>query len=163
MMDNGNAVNRVNTKCPSLFEVNIYLETSLHGPAVRSGAGEWLVEYIKTSGVPETRSGIIIQDKTTENALTLDLLKDALGILTRTCQIRIYTSCPHILNVMRNNWLAQWEKNGWINAKGNPVRNAELWRKCMELGRNHYIEMDSGYNSHSIEMQKDIKEAMERR
>ena len=158
----GNASNRVNTKCPRIFEVNIYLETSLHGPAVRSGTGEWIVEYIKTSGKPEVRRGMVNRDKTTENALTLFLLWEALGILTRTCQVRIYTSCPHILNTMQNNWLAQWERNGWINAKGKPVKNADLWKKCMELGRNHYIEVDNRYHSRMTEMQEDIRKEMEK-
>lgn len=157
----GNASSRVNTKRPGIFEVNIYLETSLHGPAVRSGTGEWMVEYIRTSGKPEIRKGIISREKTTENALTLALLLEALGILISPCQVRIYTSCSHILNVMQNNWLARWDKNGWINAKGDPVKNADLWQKCMALGRNHYIEVDNRYHSHMAKMREDIRKAAE--
>ncbi|CCY59669.1 unknown [Clostridium sp. CAG:632] len=35
--------------------VPIYLESSLRGPARRSGTGAWLVEYVKPDGMPETR------------------------------------------------------------------------------------------------------------
>lgn len=35
--------------------VPIYLESSLRGPARRSGTEAWLVEYVKPDGMPETR------------------------------------------------------------------------------------------------------------
>ena len=38
--------------------VTIYTETNLRGPAKRSGAGMWLVEYIRKDGTPETRQGM---------------------------------------------------------------------------------------------------------
>ncbi len=60
------------------FEVNIYIETSVHGPARRTAAGEYYIEYIKKDGTPETRNGFIREEGTTENTLALGLLAAAL-------------------------------------------------------------------------------------
>ena len=89
------------------FHVNIYIETSIKGPAVKEAAGEWLVEYVTGTGIPVTRSGIIWRKKTTENALTLELLRNAFSILTKTCCVRVNTQCEHVLNVVNNHWLPQ--------------------------------------------------------
>lgn len=145
------------------FQVTIFIETSLHSPAIREAAGAWLIEYIKTNGDPETRQGIISKDKTTENALALELLKEALERLTRPCQIRVNTECDHILNVMGNHWLPQWEKNDWKNSKGKPVKNAELWQQCKELMAVHSVSFSNGESSYRNVMQADIKKEMKGR
>lgn len=143
------------------FKVTIYIETSFHGPAIRQAAGAWLIEYIKSNGDPETRQGIISKDKTTENALALELLKAALEKLTKPCSIRVNTECDHILNVMRNHWLPQWEKNDWRNTKNKPVKNAELWQQCSELMIAHSITFHSGEHSYRKVMQAEIKKELE--
>lgn len=145
------------------FKVTIYIESSFHGPAVRAAAGEWLIEYIKKDGSPETRQGILLKDMTTENALALELLRDALLRLKKPCSIRVNTECEHILNVMANHWLPQWEKNDWKNAKGKPVKNVELWQQCKELMQEHIVSFGDGTNSYKSVMQAEIKKEMERR
>lgn len=146
-----------------IFVVNIYIETSLKGPAVRQGAGEWIVEFLLQNGNPVTRNGILWKEKTTENALVLELLRDSLSILTKTCSISINTECEHVLNTMRNHWLPQWIKNGWTNAKGQTVKNAELWQQCSEQFHKHCIEFTSGFHSYRMVMQEDIRKELERR
>lgn len=144
------------------FTVTIYLETSFRGPAVRRAAGKWLIEYIKKDGTPETREGIILREKTTENALALELLKESLSKLTKTCSVRVNTGCSHILNTMRNYWLPQWEKNDWKNAKDKPVKNAELWKECAELMRNHMVCFGEEDHSYRKVMQEDIQRELEK-
>lgn len=146
-------------------QVNIYIETSLHGPAIRTAAGEWYVEYIKKNGEPETRNGIIWEESTTENALALELLRDALSILVKPCSVRVNTGCEHILNVMNHHWLAQWEKAGWVNAKGKLIKNMYLWQQCAELMREHAVSFENGWHSYRNKMQweleKEVRQMLE--
>lgn len=144
------------------FEVTIFIETSLRGPAIRRAAGEWLIEYIKRTGEPETRQGILAKERTTENALALELLRDALSRLTKSCSVRVNTQCEHILNVMQNHWLPQWEKNGWKNAKGQPVKNEELWKECRALMLKHSVYFEKGESSYRDVMQREIRKEMEK-
>ncbi len=140
----------------NVFQVNIYIETSVRRLTLGKAAGGWLVEYIDSKGTPVTRNKTIYHEKITGNALALELLRDALSILTKTCSVRVNTECEHILNATQNHWLMQWRKNDWINAKGKPVANKELWQQVAALMDNHYIEFTSGYHSYRNVMQEDI-------
>lgn len=139
-----------------IFNVNIYIETSTRGPALREAAGEWIVEFITSDGTPVTRSGIIRREKTTEYTLGLELLRDALSVLTKSCSVIVNTKCERILNAAQNHWLAQWRKNGWVKANGKPVANKELWEQVSDLMGNHYVEFASGCHSYRNVMQEDI-------
>lgn len=144
------------------FEINIYIETSSHGPAIRKAAGMWMIEYIKKNGDPETRQGVILKESTTENALALELMSDALSKLTKPCLVRVNTQCEHILNVMKNYWLPQWKKNDWKNAKGKPVKNEELWKQCSELMDKHTVTFENTSHSYRSVMQDEIRKGLEK-
>lgn len=142
------------------FHVNIYIETSIKGPVIREAAGEWIVEYVTNKGIPVTRGGVIWRKKTTENALTLELIKIALSTLVKTCTIRVFTQCAHILSTVNNHWLPQWEKNGWINAKGKTVGNVELWQQVYGMMQNHFVEVCPDGHAYQEIMKHDIKKEM---
>lgn len=135
------------------MNVNIYIETSYKGPAVRRAAGAWLVEYISSTGKPVTRGGILYADKTTENELVLRLIEKAFSRLTKTCCVEVFTECGHVLRTMQNHWLAQWRKSGWVNAKGKPVRNAGEWNRCANLFDNHMTEWTDRWHEYRQVMQ----------
>lgn len=142
------------------MNVNIYIETSFRGPAVRRAAGAWIVEYMSSTGKPVTRGGILYVDSTTENDLALHLVSKAFSILTKTCCAVVYTECGHILRTMQNHWLWQWRKNGWINARGKMVRNAEAWNKCADLIEKHVTEWTDNEHTYRKCMQNRIKKEM---
>lgn len=144
------------------FQVTIYIETSVHGPAIRKAVGMWLIEYIRNDGTPETRQGILKREKITENALVLELLKEAFSRLRKPCSVRVNTPCDHVLNVMKNHWLYQWEKNDWHNAKGKPVKNATLWQQCKQLIDRHCTSFDNEFNSYKAVMQGKIRKELEK-
>ena len=145
-----------------MFQVNIYIETSVRGPRRGAAAGMWLAEYGKRDGTTETRSGVLYREDTTQNALTLELLNSALLILTKPCSVRVNTECTHVLNVMRNGLLPTWEKNGWINAKGEPVKNREAWERAVSLMSAHAVTVGNGWHGYLETMRRDIRKVMEK-
>lgn len=143
------------------MHVTIYIETTLHGPARRSGAGAWLVEYIKSNGNPETRpkekNGEILYLKhTTESALTLELLLEAFAILTKPCSVLVNTRCEHVLNTTQNYWLEQWAKRDFRKANGKTVANAGLWEQVYEYMQVHEVMFENGENDYQRAMQAEI-------
>ena len=142
------------------MNVNIYIETSFKGPAKKQAAGAWMVEYLSQTGKPVTRGGILYADRTTENELALRLVEKAFSILTKTCCVVVFTECGHVLRTMQNHWLWQWRKNGWVNAKGRPVKNAEAWNKCTDLLEKHVTEWKDGEHTYRKCMQNRIKKEM---
>lgn len=143
--------------------VNIYIETSFTGPASRRAAGAWLVEYIKASGGIETRGGILYADKTMENELALNLIIRSVSILTKTCCVRVFTECRHVLNTMNNHWLTQWQKDGWINKKNKTVKNVEAWSKCADLFGKHMMEWTDDCHEYRLCMQERINKELKKK
>lgn len=126
------------------YEVTIYAETSCRGPSKRPRTAMWLVEFWQ-GRKRITRQGFLHLDDCTEAEATLKAITAGATILTKACLIRVKTSCGHILNTAGGMWYIQWEKNGWKNAKGNPVKNAELWQEMLQVLRAHsysFSELD---------------------
>ena len=143
------------------MNVNIYIETSFKGPAVKRAAGAWIVEYIERDGTPNTRGGLIYTDRTSENDLALCLIEKAFSILTKTCCAVVFTECGHVLRTMQNHWLARWRKNGWINGKGKLLRNAEAWNRCADLFDHHMTEWTDQWHTYRQEMQRRIRKELD--
>ena len=142
----------------SIFNVTIYLETTIKGPRPRMAVGAYLVEYITSRNEPETRGKILFSERITENALTLSLLSRALDELskTSTCSIRVNTQCEHVSSAVGKGWVEQWKGNGWLNAKGLPVKNAELWQQVSRKMERHLVVFDSWDHSYRNIMRKTI-------
>ena len=144
-----------------MFEVKIYLEVSFRGPAYRTAAGMWLIEYIKSNGDTETRQGMVCGEKMTENGLALEALTIAFGKLRKSCSVRVVTRCEHVLNVTGNGWLPQWEKNGWITAKGKFVKNMIYWQRVAEAHRKHLVSYENIWSSYGENMQDTMQKGLE--
>lgn len=138
-------------------DVNIYIETSIHGPARKNGKYIYILEYIKGDGTPETRGGRGEAEAATENQLALTALAEALNRLNRICCLRIYTNCQHIHNAMDNSWARQWQKNGWVSARGKPVKNAELWERVLDQLDRHLYTFTGEEHSYRDWMQSQLK------
>ncbi len=144
-----------------VFEVNVYIVTSIRAPKVGKAAGMWLIEFITSSDVPETREGTIYREKTTENALVLELLIAALQKLTKTCLVSVNTECGHILSAAENRWIMEWEAAGWVNKKRKPVANRELWQELSGLLKRHSVEFARGWHSYKPFMENQIRKIQE--
>lgn len=89
--------------------VNIYITTTAKGPRLWKMA--YYVYTMECNGYTRNHSGRM--KNCTENQLELNIIAEALGRLNKMQEVRIFTSCTHVLNAMNNHWVAQWEKNGW--------------------------------------------------
>lgn len=141
-------------------DVNIYIETSIHGPTRKNGGYIYLLECMKERE-PVTRSGWGGREKSTENRLALEALAEALGRLNCPCELRIYTDCQHILNAMENHWARQWQKNDWKTAKGIPVKNADVWGQVLERLDPHLYSFWGEYHSYRPWLTDQLKKHLE--
>lgn len=137
-------------------DVNIYIETSIHGPARNDGECLYILECLYKNA-PATREGRKKMKRTTENQLALAALAEALKRLNRPCDLRIHVSCQHVLNSMRNGWARQWQKNEWRSAKGAKVKNAELWAEVLDLLDLHLYTFTDEDHPYRKWMQEQLK------
>ena len=47
--------------------------------------------------------------------------------------IEIVSDSTYVVNCFRDGWWRKWERNGWRNAKKQPVANDDLWKPLIEL------------------------------
>lgn len=145
-----------------MFDVNIYIETTTRGPAIRDGAYFYLLEYIQSNGDPFTKDGGDFIESSTENQLALTAMVEATKRLTKPCSIHFYTDCNHIINSLGNWWPRRWQDNDWKKPNGKPVKNRELWEEFLKLTEIHLITVtDSTGNTYKNCMQADLKRIME--
>ena len=67
------------------------------------------------------------------------------------------------MNTVGNFWHIQWQKNDWHNAKGKPVKNAELWQQMLETMGKHSYSFHSGHHEFQNVMQIEIRKEMEKK
>lgn len=48
-------------------------------------------------------------------------------------QLTIVSDSTYVVNCFRDSWWVRWQKNGWRNAKKEPVANTDLWKPLIDL------------------------------
>lgn len=115
-----------------MFEVNIYLETSLKGPTVRDGWCASVLEYTSKAGKTETREDFVVQTATTYHRQCVCALLKSLKRLNASCTVNVYTDSIYLKNGIED-YIKTWKANGWINAKGEEIKNVKEWKEIARL------------------------------
>ena len=76
---------------------------------------------------------------TTNNRMELRAVIEALSLLTRECQVVVYTDSSYVQKGI-STWIHGWKRNGWRTADKKPVKNDDLWRQLDALVAQHQIE-----------------------
>lgn len=122
-----------------MFEVNIYLETSLKGPGTRQGWYAAILEYRtqKKYGI-ETREIFGWESEITYHRSVLLAFLKSLKRLNKECILTVFTDSVYLGNNFTSN-LSNWERNGFKNAKGEDIKNKEEWQQIVTLSKRHEI------------------------
>lgn len=96
---------------------------------------------------------------TTNNQMELTAPIEALKLLKRPCQVKIYSDSAYLVNAFTQGWLKNWKKNGWKTADKKDVKNKELWLEIDKFMQLHEIEWikvkghaDNEYNNRCDEL-----------
>lgn len=144
-----------------MHEVRVYIESTWKGPARKDGVAMWLIECAHGDRA-ETRQGFIHAEDGTETKGCLMAMINALCILKKSCSVRVSTRCSQILVAIQFGWHEHWKESGWINAKGKPVKNAELWEMLIEKAKPHRYSVKDTPNPYILMMQEELRKEMER-
>lgn len=63
-------------------------------------------------------------------------------IIDKEDDVILYTDSAYVINCIKEKWYLKWYQNGWINAKGQPVKNQDLWRELLHLMGQKYIKFE---------------------
>ncbi len=110
------------------------------------GVGGW-GSVLRWNGHEKELSGAA--GETTNNRMELTAAIEALASLKRPCAVVLTTDSQYLAKGMTE-WIAGWQKRGWVNSKKEPVLNRDLWERLLELAKIHRIEWVwvRGHNGH---------------
>lgn len=137
--------------------VNLYIETSVHGPAQHGGRYMYLLECLGKDGTPRTRCAVGVWQDEKENRLALQALAEAMERIRASCVIDIYTTCRMIKNAIENGWLEEWKRGGWKNGKGSPVKNRDMWERIAARTEENLIFVHMQQHSYREWMRTQMK------
>ena len=86
---------------------------------------------------------------TTNNRMEMMAAIGALESLSKPCRIDLYTDSQYVQKGITE-WLQGWIKRGWKNAKGDAVKNQDLWQRLDQACKPHKISWHwvKGHNGH---------------
>ncbi|HEX3592372.1 MAG TPA: ribonuclease HI [Pseudonocardiaceae bacterium] len=76
---------------------------------------------------------------TTNNRMELTAPIQALESLKRPSVVHIHTDSSYVRNGILS-WLPNWKRKGWRTSAGQPVKNADLWRRLEAAAGQHQVE-----------------------
>lgn len=121
-----------------MFEVNIYLETSLKGPGKRKGWYAAVLEYHTKKQEVKTLEIFGQESEITYHKSALLAFLKALKRLNKDCILTVFTDSLYLGSNFEKN-LLHWEENGFRNAKGEDIKNKEEWQQISELSKRHKV------------------------
>lgn len=114
-------------------EVVVYTDGACSG---NPGPGGWGAVLMYGPTLKEISGG---ETRTTNNRMEMMAAIQALEMLKEPVRVRLHSDSSYLVNCFRERWFERWERNGWRNAKKEPVENRDLWERLLALTRRHEV------------------------
>ncbi len=108
-------------------EIDLYTDGACSG---NPGIGGWAAVLIYNGKQKEISGGEI---ETTNNRMELTAVIKGLEALKEKCKVVIHSDSAYVVNAINNNWLINWQLNGWKTSSKDEVLNRDLWERLLEL------------------------------
>lgn len=116
--------------------VEIYTDGACSG---NPGPGGWAAVLRYQGNQKEISGG---EARTTNQRMEIMAVYQALAHLKRPSEVIVYSDSAYVVNCFKQKWYVGWQKRGWVNSKGDPVANRDLWEALLqEVGR-HRVRFD---------------------
>jgi len=124
-------------------QVKLYSDGSSLG---NPGPGGWGT-ILKYNNVEKELSGS--EKNTTNNRMELTGVIEGLSQLKEHCIVTIISDSQYVLKGI-SEWLHGWVRNNWKNSSRKDVKNADLWKKYLQVSKGHQIKTQwvKGHNNH---------------
>ena len=80
-----------------------------------------------------------LRPHTTNQRMELTAAIKGLEQLKVPCTVKLFSDSAYLINGFTQGWIDNWQRNGWRNSRGEPVKNADLWKTLLELSQKHNI------------------------
>ncbi len=121
------------------MKVTIYTDGSARGNPDGPGGYGVILQYIDTKGVLHERQKSAGYKKTTNNRMELMGVIAGLEALTKPCDVEVISDSKYVTEAFNQNWIDNWQKNGWRKSDKKPVLNVDLWKRLLDAKRQHNV------------------------
>lgn len=120
------------------MHVDIYTDGAARGNPNGPGGYGVVLEYVDSAGRLHTREYSQGYIQTTNNRMELMAVIKGLSMLTKKCDVNVYSDSQYVVNAYNKDWISTWRKKGFKD--GNVMRlNYDLWMKLDELAAKHNV------------------------
>lgn len=142
-------------------KILIYTDGSCDSNRKDSGIGGYSAIIYKNNK-PIFISGY--EENTTNQRMEMMGVISGLEYFSSPEDITLCTDSAYIYNCIKDKWYETWRKNGWVNAKKEPVANKDLWERMLDNIAKHnsvtFIKVkahkDNPFNNKCDQLAKDI-------
>ena len=114
-------------------KVTIYTDGACSG---NPGPGGWGVVLLYGRQQKELSGA---DAATTNQRMELTAALQALQALKEPCEVVLFSDSAYLINAFNQHWLDNWQRNGWRNAKKQPVENQDLWKALLAANKKHQV------------------------
>ena len=111
--------------------IDVYTDGSAKGNGTSTSVGGWAFCVVSNGEVVYRSYGS--ESSTTNQRMELTAAAEALDWLIYLIKprpedtITVFSDSAYLINCVNQSWWRNWQKNGWRNAKREPVANQDLW------------------------------------
>ena len=117
-------------------QVEIYTDGACSG---NPGPGGWAAVLIYEGHSKEISGG---EKQTTNQRMELTAAYEALRQLKEPCDVTLHSDSAYVINCFKQKWYVGWRKKGWMNSKGDPVQNRDLWELLLAQVERHQVNFE---------------------
>ena len=133
----------------------IYCDGSCRGNGSANAVGAWGYVILADDDTI-VYSDHAVEHNTTNQRMELKACIMACNKWLKDCftpndSVYIYTDSAYLHNCYNAKWYSNWRRNGWVNAKKQPVANQDLWEQLIpyfEHGTFSFLKV-KGHTGHS--------------
>lgn len=102
------------------------------------GPGGWAA-VLRLANTPHRREICGGFRKTTNNRMEITAVIEGLSALKEQCEVVVFTDSQYVSNAISQGWIYGWRHKNWLRKNGDPVPNADLWKKVLPLLARHEV------------------------
>lgn len=117
-------------------QIIIYTDGACSG---NPGPGGWAAVLMHADRIKEIYGG---EAATTNQRMEMQAVIEGLKALKVTdWEVTVYSDSAYVVNAFNQNWLENWQRNGWRNSKKEAVANQDLWQELVNLTAKNRVRM----------------------
>ena len=120
------------------MRLSIYTDGATSFNGMSNAIGGWAFAIVKKDEVTYSESGK--QIGATNQMMELQAIIAGCEYVSlsesKDSLIDVYSDSAYAMNAYIQKWWCNWEKNGWLNSKKEPVANKELWEALIPYFKN---------------------------